>query len=194
MEVLEQRLAWIEPDHFERGRAVSVIERKKGGEGTATFTSPDNNQLLRFNLSEENRLRLLKQRKVADGILLELDQDGQPVRLHLVELKGGVTTGKWSEIKEQLLGALHNAHALTGLLGLPMPEIVECHTCYTRDRISPQESAQPALFKPGIGVKLPPRQGQDWQQGYCELSPEFPRFRHYKHRRDERGDVQVGVN
>lgn len=119
MELLEQRLAWIEPDHFERGSAVSVIERKKGGEGTATFISPDNNQLLRFNLSEENRLRLLKQRKVADGILLELGQDGQPVRLHLVELKGNVTTGKWREVKAQLLGALHNAHALMGLLGLP---------------------------------------------------------------------------
>ncbi|WP_027961058.1 hypothetical protein [Halomonas halodenitrificans] len=193
MEVLEQRLAWIEPDHFERGRAVSIIERKKGGEGTATFTSPDNNQLLRFNLSEENRLRLLKQRKVADGVLLELGEDGQPVRLHLVELKGGVTTGKWCEIKQQLLGALHNAHALMGLLGLPMPEIVECHTCYTRDRISPQASAQPALFKPGVGVKLPHRQGQDWQQGYCELSPEFPRYRHHRHRRDERGDVEVAM-
>ena len=108
MEMLEQRLAWIEPDHYERGSAVSVIERQKGGEGTATFTSPGNNQLLRFNLSEDNRLRLLKQRKVADGILLELEQDGHPARLHLVELKGNVTTGKWREVKAQLLGALHN--------------------------------------------------------------------------------------
>lgn len=194
MEMLEQRLTWIEPDHYERGSAVSVIERKKGGEGTATFTSPGNNQLLRFNLSEENRLRLLKQRKVADGILLELGQDGQPVRLHLVELKGNVTTSKWREVKAQLLGALHNAHALMGLLGLPMPDTVECHTCYTKDRIGPHESAQPALFKPGVGVKLVPRQGQDWQQGYCELSAEFPRFLHHKHRRDEQGNVQVAVS
>jgi hypothetical protein len=193
MEVLEQRLAWIEPDHFERGSAVSVIERQKGGEGTATFTSPGNNQLLRFNLSEENRLRLLKQRKVADGILLELGQDGDPVRLHLVELKGSVTTGKWCEVKEQLLGALHNAHALMGLLGLPMPDSIECHTCYTKDRISPQESAQPAMFKPGVGVRLAPREGRDWQQGYCELSAEFPRFRHHKHRCNEQGDVEVTI-
>lgn len=141
MELLEQRLAWIEPDHFERGSAVSVIERQKGGEGTATFTSPGNNQLLRFNLSEENRLRLLKQRKVADGVLLELGQDGHPVRLHLVELKGNVTTGKWREVKAQLLGALHNAHALMGLLGLPMPETVECHTLYQGPHQSPGKCA-----------------------------------------------------
>ncbi|MCG5516382.1 MULTISPECIES: hypothetical protein [unclassified Ectothiorhodospira] len=190
---LEQRLTWIEPDHFERGQTVHVIEKSQDGAGTATFLSPAKNQLLRFNLSEVNRLRFIKQRRVADGVLVELSNDGLPLRLHLIELKSGLTLSDWNKVKQQLLGALHNAHALMGLLGLPMPDQIECHTCYRRDRISPQDSAHPVLFKPGVGTRIEDHPAYDWINGYCELSSDFPRLPHHRHQRDEQGNAEIAL-
>ncbi|PXX97654.1 hypothetical protein [Halomonas sp. LBP4] len=98
MSSLDKRLACIEPDHYQQGERVDVIETRLQGAGTATFEAPQGHCLLRFNLSEDNRLRYLKQQKVADGVLLELDGQAQPIALHLVELKGRVDTRAWAHI------------------------------------------------------------------------------------------------
>lgn len=193
MSQFENRLAWIEPDHYQQGACVEVVEPRADGAGTASFAAAATRWFLHFNLSEDNRLRYLKQQKVADGVLLEFDPSGQPAALHLVELKATVDAKRWDHIKQQFLGALHNAHALLGLLDLPMPAKVICHTCFQKDGLSTAHSPNPVTFKVPTGARAT-SSVQDWRWPHCRLSDDFPRLEHHRHQRDETGNAAIQLD
>lgn len=184
----QPRLDWLDPSHYERGSAVSVIEPNSGGAGAVRFQLPQGDTALRINLSENNRFPCIKQRKVADGVILQFGEQGQLKALHLIELKSRLTSGEWRKVKEQLQGALHNAHALLGVLGLDLPPRIVCHTAYKQDAIG----SNPALLKAPMGIKAS-HTDSDWVTGRVMIDPIFPTLDHYKYQRDGHGNASCQI-
>lgn len=184
----QPRLDWLDENHYERGNAVSIIEPTGSGAGILRFQLPPGDTALRINLSENNRFPCIRQRKVADGIVLQFGEQGQLKALHLVELKSRLTGGEWRKVKEQLQGALHNAHALLGVLGLALPARIVCHTAYKQDAIS----SNPALLKMPTGTKAT-HSDSDWITDRVTIDPTLPALDHYKHQRDGNGNARCQI-
>ena len=188
LEFQQARIAWIDQNHYTQGTRVAVVERAVGGEGTVTFEVGEGETALRFKLTESGRFPCIKQKKAADGVILHFDRDQKLHALHLVELKSKVSANKWLEIKAQLQGALHNAHALLGVLGLDCPQQIVCHTAYKQDALS----QNPALLKSAMGVRVEVgEEVGDWISGVVKLDPLFAPMRHQRHQRDALGDAHV---
>lgn len=184
------RLDWIDPNHYSRGQRVEVVETDEAGVGTVTFELAEGETALRFNLSANRRFSCIAQRKVADGVILHFGRESTLRALHLVELKSKLGLSQWRDAKVQLQGALHNAHALLGLLGLQCPQKIVCHTAYKQDALS----TNPALLKAPIGARIETVDGADWVQGVVEIDDRFPRLRHCRHQRDDGGNAVVALH
>lgn len=188
LDLKQARLDWIDRNHYSQGRQVQVVEKRKGGEGTVTFEVGEGETALRFTLTEGGRFPCIAQQKAADGVILHFGRDKSLRALHLVEMKSRVGSSEWRDVKAQLQGALHNAHALLGVLGLDQPEQVVCHTAYKRDVLS----QNPALLKAQIGVAVEVgMDAADWISGEIEIDPRFTRMKHFRHPRDEAGNARV---
>ena len=110
------------------------------------------------------------------------------MRLRLTGATCKVSASKWREIKAQLQGALHNAHALLGVLGLDCPQQIVCHTAYKQDALS----QNPALLKSAMGVRVEVgKDVGDWVSGDVQIDRRFAPMRHLRHKRDAAGDAHV---
>lgn len=188
LDLAQARLDWIDPSQFSQGQQVEVVEKQLGGAGTLTFEVAEGETALRFTLTEKGRFPCIRQRKAADGVILHFGRDKALRALHLIELKSKVTTEQWRGVKLQLQGALHNAHAVLGVLGLDCPEQIVCHTAYKQDAIS----QNPALLKAPIGVRVDATdEASDWINGEIEIDRRFPRLKHFRHERDAAGNARV---
>ncbi len=182
------RIDWIDRNHYTRGTRVAVEEKAVGGEGKVTFEVGEGETALRFQLTESGRFPCIDQKKTADGVILHFDRDRKLRALHLVELKSKVSASKWREIKAQLQGALHNAHALLGVLGLDCPQQIVCHTAYKQDALS----QNPVLLKSAMGVRVEVGEDVgDWISGDVQIDRRFAPMRHLRHKRDVAGDAHV---
>lgn len=188
-ELDKARLDWIDANHFSQGRVVDVVEMDEAGKGAVQFMLKEGETALRFKLSEKWRFPCIKQRKTADGVILQFSVAKKLQAIHLVELKSKLTGSEWSKVKEQLQGALHNAHALLGVLGLGWPEQIICHTAYKVDMLS----TNPALLKQPTGERAQQIDGADWVQGEVVIDRRFPRLKHYRHQRDGSGNAIVNL-
>lgn len=188
LEFQQARIDWIDRNHYTQGTRVAVVEKALGGEGTVTFEVGEGETALRFKLTESGRFPCIDQKKAADGVILHFDRDRKLRALHLVELKSKVSAAKWLEIKAQLQGALHNAHALLGVLGLDCPQQIVCHTAYKQDALS----QNPALLKSAMGVRVEVgKDVGDWVSGDVQIDRRFAPMRHLRHKRDAAGDAHV---
>ncbi|WP_043744462.1 hypothetical protein [Thauera sp. SWB20] len=186
----QARLDWIHREHFSQGQQVEVVEKQHGGEGKVSFEVGEGEIALRFKLSENGRFPCIKQGKAADGVILHFGRDKSLRALHLVELKSKVSATQWRDVKLQLQGALHNAHALLGVLGLDCPERIVCHTAYKQDALS----QNPALLKAQTGIRVEVSEDlADWFSGEIEIDRRFPPLKHFRHERDARGNARVRV-
>lgn len=182
------RLDWIDQNHYSRGQTVDVVEEDEAGKGYLRFNLQQGETALRFKLSEKGRFPCIAQRKTADGVVLQFSAGKILIAIHLVELKSKLSISEWKKVKLQLQGALHNAHALLGVLGLNWPDKVICHTAYKDDAVS----TNPALMKQPMGQRLAQIDGADWVQGQIEIDPRFSRLQHHRHQRDQiSGNAEV---
>lgn len=190
LDLAQARLDWIDRNHYVQGQQVEVVEKGLGGEGTVTIEVGAGETALRFKLTESGRFPCIAQRKAADGVILHFGRDKSLRALHLVELKSKVGSSQWRDVKLQLQGALHNAHALLGVLGLDCPEQIICHTAYKQDALS----QNPALLKAQTGVRVDASaDAADWISGEVEIDRRFPRLKHLRHPRDAAGHARVRV-
>lgn len=191
LDLAQARLDWIHPDHYEKGQQVDVAETKPGGEGRLSFEVDEGETALRFRLTESGRFPCIRQGKAADGVILHFGRDQSLRALHLVELKSKVGSSQWRSVKLQLQGALHNAHALLGVLGLECPKEVVCHTAYKQDALS----QNPVLLKAQVGVRVEVSGDvADWISGSVEIDRRFPRLKHFRHERDAAGNARVRLS
>ena len=114
---LQERLAWLSNERFVQANEVIVLEQAEQGEARVTFTS--NETLICLSSPDNKALYFLQERKLADGIVLQVSDQG--ASLHLVECKRTIKERSWETVKIQWSGALQTALALCGVLGLPTP-------------------------------------------------------------------------
>jgi len=144
----EERLGWIDPNHYEYGNSVKVIEKESAGNAEIIISSL--NKLMRINISHKNKLNYLKKRKVADSVVCKFL--GDELELHIIECKRTVALSSWSDVKEQFEGALLHSFALCGILGKNISNVI-FYTAFSREKFDYINTADPVFLKNTIGTK-----------------------------------------
>ena len=190
---LQERLAWLSKERCEQANEVVVLEQAEQGEARVTFTS--NKTLICLNSPDNKPLYFLQERKLADGIVLQVSEQG--ASLQLVECKKTIKEKSWEAVKIQWRGAVQTALALCGVLGLPMPakENVFLYSAYREDKLSPSSNTNPVLLKMLVGANtsVPAPHVLEWQAESVSVLGQS--FQHYKIKLDAdgNGQFQIGV-
>lgn len=105
---------------------VHLTEARQGVANLqVSLTSP----CILFKKLDKNKLPYLKIKTCADYVLFENRNDEWFV--HIFELKTSVKAKEWIHIKKQFSGALQNAYALAGVLGIEIDlDRVKTYTVY----------------------------------------------------------------
>lgn len=136
-ESFEERLKWIDPNHFER-HSEQIIVKESKEDGKATIFCKISNNVIKMNFESQKRIKYLKQQKVADTVLFEF-VNSTSVKLHIIECKSTVKADDWNDkIKLQFEGGLLNALAFMGILGLSDIREILFYTFYRKEEISAQ--------------------------------------------------------
>jgi len=194
MWALEERITWLFKGRFEKANEVVIQEKNQLGEACVRLTSSE--PLICLNSPRDDALYFLQERKLADGIVLQVSETGAV--LHLIECKKVIKDGNWEHIKSQWSGALQTALALCGVLGLTVSENqrVFLYSAYREDKLSPSNNTNPALLKMLTGARssdpIPP--ALEWGRQNVKILG--CQFRHHKIQLDPagHGHFQIEVN
>ena len=189
-----QRLEnWVNKESYQLGKTITVKELEDEGASCIEFSST-NNQLLKINCGNKNHLNFLTDTKNSDGVFLEL-KDEKAVALHFVELKRTISLSKWTEVKGQIRGSLKHSLGFLGVLNIPLPNKLVCHTVFQFDGTAQEAQTKLADKKPLIGRKMPSRPNtkllKEWSQKTVEISQVFPKFEHQKHQLTQQPSDQL---
>lgn len=190
----EERRAWLSRERFHQANEVVVREQSQAGEASVKFTS--NEPLLSLSSPDNNPLYFLQERKLADGIVLQVGERG--VSVHLVECKRTIREKSWATVKLQWAGALQTALALCGVLGLPNPngENIYLYSAYRTEKLSADENVNPVLLKRPVGGSAmePKPSSIEWEE--LNVNVLGRTFTHHKIQLDDEGNgsFQIGVN
>jgi len=184
MPIWKRRLEdWFESNSYHLNKEIEFEELEADGACKIKFISPGNN-LLKINWGNKNHLNFLTDIKNSDGVFLEFEGD-KAIALHFVELKRTISLGKWTEVKGQIRGSLKHSLGFLGVLNIPIPNKLVCHTGFQIDSTEQESQAKFADKKPLIGQKMPRRKNEtllkEWLQETVEISQVFPEFEHHKH-------------
>jgi hypothetical protein len=114
-ENLDQRLQWFQEHRCSVGSDQFILEENRE-EGYTKIICKTNKHCLIFHI-EKHGLKCLINESCADHIIFERVSD-QSWNLHIIECKKSVGDSEWEKIKKQFEGALLNALALMGVLGI----------------------------------------------------------------------------
>lgn len=188
----EERCAWLSRERFQQANEVLVREQNRAGEALVKFTS--NEPLLSLSSPDDNPLYFLQERKLADGIVLQVRE--RDVSVHLVECKKTISEKSWTTVKQQWAGALQTALALCGVLGLPNPtsENIYLYSAYRNEKLSMNKNVNPVLLKrPVGGSALEPKPSSiEWEEPKIKVLGKT--FMHHKIKLDDdgSGSFQIG--
>jgi len=150
-ESFEERLKWIDPNHYERSSKLIVVEEAKE-DGKATIFCEVNNDVIKMKFEGKTSIQYLNRRNVADAVLFEFITP-ESVKLHIIECTITVKMDTWNDkIKPQFEGALLNALAFMGILGVYHFQDVIFYTVYQNDKLSP-DTKNSASLRTGIQAK-----------------------------------------
>lgn len=159
-------------------REIHLLEVEEGqADLTVLLSSP----CILFKKLEDNGLPYFKNRKCADYVLFERKDDNWFV--HIFELKRTVKSKSWGHIKFQFSGALQNAYALAGVLGIEIHmDKVKTYTVYRNDKL--RDASNPAKIRYQIQTKQgnaeSPEQ-REWNSNTVEIDfIEKIRLEHHK--------------
>lgn len=134
------------------------------GQGEADLTVSLLAPCILFCDLEHKKLQYFKNKHCADYVIFEFVTSGW--RIHIFELKRSVGVDEWKTIKNQFAGALQNALALAGVLGI-QTDIRELalYTVYRNDKLN--DAANPGKLRyqmhmNGSQAKTP--DCQDWNE------------------------------
>jgi hypothetical protein len=149
-ETFEERLRWIDTNHYKRDSKLIIVEEKKE-EGKATIFCEVCNDVIKMKF-EDTGVRYLETRNVADAVLFEF-MTYKSVKIHIIECTRTVKMDKWNDkIKPQFEGALLNALAFMGILGLSDIRDIIFYTAYQKDKLTP-DTKNSASLRTGIQAK-----------------------------------------
>lgn len=158
-----KRLEWLDNNLYCISESEMELEETKE-DGYAKLLCRLNNYSICFLKLEKKRLQYFKHGKCADSLMFEkVSQDDW--HIHVFEFKRKVKSGSWEHIKEQFKGALLNATALMGVLGIKSVIKISCYTIYRENKIE----EDPILFKAPVGEKVVDHPFIDWVTGNMKI-------------------------
>lgn len=108
---------------------------EKTEEGSADLTLHLNNACILFSDLENKKLGYFRNKKCADYIVYENRASGWI--LHVFELKRSVGQKEWLAMKEQFKGAIQNALAIAGVLGISIELAqVRIYSVFRNDKLN----------------------------------------------------------
>lgn len=128
---------------------VIVRETEQTGEAMVVLTVPEGCECIDLFLTT-GLFGILRQDKNADGAVLVILPDGA-IEAHVIECKRTVFQDDWEEACKQMTWTLTKLQALAGALGERISGAV-CYTAYREDRLSEDESPNPAYPERIIGI------------------------------------------
>lgn len=104
-------------------------------QGEADLTLNLQNPCIMFKDLENKKLNYFKNKKCADYILYE--QCEKLWKMHIFELKRTISKEDWKSMKEQFKGAMQNALAIAGFLGIEVEiEDIYCYSAFRNDKLN----------------------------------------------------------
>ncbi|MDE7201695.1 MAG: hypothetical protein K2O91_07280 [Lachnospiraceae bacterium] len=168
---LQERSLLIEPGLVQRSNTSLHLTEK--GEGQADLEVRLISECILIRNHENNKMQYFINKKCADYVMFESIDDIW--RVHIFEMKKTVNEEKWeNEIKHQFHGAMQNALAFSGVLGVEIADIV-LHTVYRNDKIN--DMANPV--RQHLCTHRKSISGTDWNDS--EISLEFLDKKRFKH-------------
>ena len=128
-----------------------LILTEKCKQGAAELQLDLQYRCILFKNLDKHKLGYFKNEKCADYIVFEnIDKSWF---LHIFELKRTVTNSKWEEdIKDQFRGAMQNALAIAGFMGISIElSKTRLYTAYRYDKIN--DVANPVKLRTGLHEK-----------------------------------------
>lgn len=165
-ENLDQRLQWFQEHRCSVGSDQFILEENRE-EGYTKIICKTNKHCLIFHI-EKHGLKCLINESCADHIIFERVSD-QSWNLHIIECKKSVGDSEWEKIKKQFEGALLNALALMGVLGIEKLEEIKCYTAFRRDKLTVRECTNPALLKTLVGGPASGNPILEWRYGRVQI-------------------------
>lgn len=134
------------------------------GQGKADLTVSLLAPCILFCDLERKKLQYFKNKHCADYVIFEFVTSGW--RIHIFELKRSVGVDEWKTIKNQFAGALQNALALAGVLGIQTDiSEVALYTVYRNDKLN--DAANPGKLHYQMhmnGSQAKTSDCQDWNE------------------------------
>lgn len=177
---VQKRLALLEKGLVECS-AIQLHLKEKKEDGAADLTLNLENPCILFRDLEKRKLAYFKNKKCADYVLYE--QKGEEWIVHIFELKKSVGEATWKEMKEQFAGAMQNALAIAGFLGIHVEvDRMRIYSVYRNDKIN--RYADPVKMRFQMHLKGNERMREvcvDWNAKEVEL--QFLGSHSFKHRK-----------
>lgn len=153
-------------------KELKLVEKRS--EGSAELNLTLHSPCILFEKLEDKKLKYFKNEKCADYIMYEKKEDEW--YLHIFELKRSIGSSEWDKIKAQFAGALQNAEALAGFLGISINE-VRVYSAYRNDKLN--DFANPIKLHNKIRMNSSGK--TDWNDSRIKLDyPMKQKFLHTK--------------
>lgn len=165
---LNDRLKLLNLDYFSDSDQEILIEEKAIG-GKATLLLKVTRRCLALRDADKRTISYLKNQKVADCIMLELDGE-RAIALHIFELKRTINSRTWLSIQTQFSGAFHNALGLLGVLGLAVPEKIFLYAACCIDKLDTGTSLNKLPINQEDTSKENARNVNKWHQEKIEIA------------------------
>lgn len=131
------------------GRHV-IEEAEDAGRACVTCEIPEGHVCVVFRLHGQDSLfGFLRERENADGAFLMVEPSGE-ISAWIVECKKTLDARKWDKAIKQFTWTLARLSAVAGVIGVELGPVVFA-TAFREDRLSPEESPNPALGKAVLG-------------------------------------------
>lgn len=145
---------------------IAVEELNASGAAEVTFPN-DSLAIYIKHLDNQPPLKWTKNRRCADAAIVV--QEGDDLKLHVVELKSKLTRTEWLKAKEQCAGMVANTIAVLAVGGLGRPSAVVYHVSFTEDVVNDNNKTNTVLMKVPLGGKSIIGDVSDWKNSHTAI-------------------------
>lgn len=142
---LEDRIQQLDANLVVTSREKIVLT-ENNSEGQAELVCNVKNYTVAFLKLEDKKIQYFNHKNCADGILFEKLPTDQWI-IHIIEFKRTVKAKEWFKIKKQFKGAILQATACMGILGIPNVSAIKCYTAFRYNQINETEVEDPVIAK-----------------------------------------------
>lgn len=142
----EERLQLLDLKNKVIVSSEKLILEEKIEDGKANLVCDLTNYSIAFLNADKNIVGYFKNHKCADAIIFQ-KIDNNDWKLIIIEFKKTLSIKNLAKSIEQFKGAVHNALALAGILGIEEFKCIEVYSAYRNEKISSDKSENVVIQK-----------------------------------------------